>query len=317
MAHRGEALSFLKQDKLKSIDKNLYQGQDYLLLLTKEGPDEVMIRLPYYLAKFPEITEIINLGIAGGLSKILKLNDIIEIRTVYGHNHKPLFHSYTLNEEAKFDCITSYIRSNSEVIKEKLSHFAHTVDRELWAMAKVCKEYNLKLKSFKLISDMASNDVFCENIKEKAEIYSEQIYNFVHKNNILKAHKENQSLTIENLPFRASFTLKKRIEKLTQKSDFSQANQIINSSKNAQECILRLENKLNPLKPVIENHINKLKEPFENIGAKLEFDPKLEKKMATIKMDINSQENINHLNRVLTKFNYDQVNKLWSGDFDV
>ena len=188
LAHRGEAQTFIKELKAKALSEDLYEFSKGLIYISKEGPYEIMVKLGVMLKEF-NIKEIINLGIAGSLSTQLEVGEIYEIRCVYlEDNAKIQFQSYTLNPNASFDCITAHSRVLNNDHRIQLAPIADIVDRELWAIAKVAHNYKVNCKSFKLISDLAGDQTQCFDLKEKAKEYSDKLFEFYLKKEII--HKD-------------------------------------------------------------------------------------------------------------------------------
>ncbi len=179
MAHRGEAQQFISSLQLKAIDNRFYMSEELALLITGEGPFEVLTHLSYYFAKFG-ISEVINLGIAGALDDKLSLNQVYSVRTLYAYgNNEPRFHSYTSHDQhAVLDAITSENRVLSDEFALELSHYAHIVDREAWAMGKVCNEFKIPFYCYKLISDFAGAKTHCFDLKNQAKIFSQTMLDF-------------------------------------------------------------------------------------------------------------------------------------------
>lgn len=313
-AHFKEAESFIEAFSFKRENfNNLFKSGDRLLLITGEGPFESITLLPYLIAQY-DISKIINFGIVGALAKDFKIGEIVNVRTIYFYLSKPYFQSFTLDNESKVDCITSEDRVLETEYATKLSNFAHIVDRELWPMAKIANAHKIELSSFKLISDFANGEINCFDIQSMASDFSQKLLTY-YKNNFTNQTPEPNNEHV--LKFKASFSQKKRIEKLSNKLSYEQAHQIINQSKNANECIKSLEYKINPIEEKIENKIKFIQGPFEKIGANIYFDQKKENKNVKVTMNINSQKNIENLINVLSDFRYEQIDDFYNGNLDV
>lgn len=183
-AHRGEAEAFLKQGGFKSLPfsfKGLYEFEREMLLLTGEGIHSVIEKLPAVCAAFRQnISEIINLGIAGSLSDEIELGEIYAIRKILREgaapNSFPVFRS--ADDTAQTDCITAEQRVLEKSYAARLAPFAPVVDRELWGIASVCSRFNLPFRSYKLISDRAGEDAKTPDIKRRAAEYSARLYEY-------------------------------------------------------------------------------------------------------------------------------------------
>lgn len=314
IAHRGEAQAFTKG--LKAISPHFYQGDQYSVLISGEGVFEAS-KLGAYLHSF---SRVLNFGIAGALNKNLKLETIYPIRTHYLHlGHAPEFKSFTTNENNPFDCITSFERIHTNERALELGNFADIVDRESWLLAKICMDEEIPFESHKLISDYAGEQTNCFDIKDKALEYSEEL--FLYYQDLKSLSKKEDVKNTFNLP--GSFTQRKRlskiltalsfkkdlsVEELIEKYPFPTEKQELNS------YIENLNQKLNPIQAQIQRKIDSLQKPFDEIGAKIIFDPKLEKKKIRVQMEINDQKNIDNLSSLLSKTQFSDFEDLWNGD---
>jgi len=323
IAHRGEAQAFIKN--LTVVDKNFYIGDDYHLLITGEGILNVLTKLPYYIAKY-EIDFIINFGIAGSLSDKLHLDEIVEIRTNYGiDNESILYQSYTSEiNEGKFDIISTNSRVLNDEYAKKCRAFAHIVDREAWAIAKIANEYKLQYSIYKMISDLAGSETNCFDLKNKAQYFSESLYDFYLKQNQLD---DNQIDLMEEipLPFHASFTQRKKIESLIEKLKHKKIESIetilkdqkLSVKQKPQFIISYLENLINPINTKIHEQLKMTFLPLEKSGAIVQYDSKLDKKHFSLKMDINSQTNLDKLKQSLSEFSFESFENIMNGKLDV
>ncbi len=322
MAHKGEAKYFIKMMGFKSVDQVLYTTTDpaydnYLLLITGEGILNTLTRIPYYLAKY-EVKEIINFGTAGALTNHLTYKDVYPVKLVYGYNESLLFHSYpsSIPKKNALTCISSDKRVDTEDLKQILSYHAEIVDRELWAIAKVAKEYKIPYHCYKIISDYA-NERICDLVKEEALEYSKRLFTYF---NDLKIDYKTRSKEVYEFNFHCSFSNQKRIEKLLEKISIEDKNEVLEKAdhcNSAKEYITFLENHINPINQTIHKRLEQIQKPFSTIGAQLQFDPKLEKKHFHLKMQINDQKNLRQLSKALEQFDYQEIENLWNGHFDV
>ncbi len=183
-AHRGEAQVFLNYGRFCKTNgniKRLYENGQKLLLITGEGVALAAERLNEVCLVFQnQIDNVINYGIAAGLCSVCQKDHIYRIRTVHveatDDEKFPSVRSADLN--AEFDCITAKKRVLTPEYGQKLTAKAPIVDRELWGYATVCKTYGLPFYAYKLISDCIGEQVFLENIKNKATAYSRQLFEF-------------------------------------------------------------------------------------------------------------------------------------------
>ena len=182
-AHRGEAQAFLAAYSFKPVDfffDGLLKSEHYYLLVMGEGPHSASEKTISVLAKYSnEITHVFNLGVAGSLNQKIKMNDLIWVRTSYAHHAEKLeFKSYTTGAiKALNDCMTAYTRVLSFEEKNKLSHFANIVDRELWSVASAANLFKKPCLALKIISDemTESEGNICDFVKEKAPFFSEKL----------------------------------------------------------------------------------------------------------------------------------------------
>jgi hypothetical protein len=329
MAHRGEAQEFLKYFSMKQDSEysNLYSNSDLFLLISGEGPFEVLTKLPYVLGKF-EITSIVNIGIAGSLCQQVKKGEIYEIRTVYAFsNNKPRFESFTGKTDSLLDCITTEDRVLSTKFAMELAPFANIIDREAWAITKVAKEFRKPVTIYKLISDIAGDETSCFDLKERAKEFSASMLDY-----FLKKNFDKETPTIDekriSFPFHISFTQKKRAEKLFNKlstvsEDLFTEFLNLDSTHDLQRkeipnsFISFLENKINPINQVIEEKFNCELKSIRDCGAKVIYDKKLDSKKVAIHFEINSQANIEKMKLALSNTKFENIEKIWKGNFNV
>lgn len=315
-AHYKEAVSFIENlSYTKDTYPNLFKNDSSYLYICGEGYLDLLLHLPTIIDS-NNITEVINFGVAGALEE-LELDKVYSVRTAYAHGEKPFFHSYTLDEQG-FDCITHESRVLENTTATKLSNFASMVDRELWGIAKVCKLKKIPLKSYKLISDIAGDSTKCFDVQNLAKEYSDKLYEFYKS---IEPSNNIQTPEAFDLPFHASFTQTKQVEKLSKKLNLNFPDLLSEiSNKNittANSLIIFLKERINPLEASIQTKIDSIEAPFKEIGAKLHFDHKKECKKVNLTMEINSQSNIDNLRKALEKFDYKEVEDFYNGNLDV
>ena len=206
-AHHGEARAFMVNAKRQvlGIVEDLYHTDVGYILITGEGLYNSLQALTATLSLKNEICNVINFGVAGSLSDDLNINEIIEVRTIYASADEGFeFKSFTLNENAKFDCISAYKRINSEKDSQPLRVIASIVDRELWAIAKVCHDFSRPLRSFKIISDFASDGSSCLRVKEQAESFSQKLFEHYSALELPMKHSNIEQSLLNNLYFTVS-----------------------------------------------------------------------------------------------------------------
>lgn len=175
-AHYAEAKSVIEYFSLHR-DANqdwIFTHSDFILILTGEGPHASLARVSFILGKFNEISEIINFGIAGSLHHELKVGEIYSIRHVFAYFDSPLYHSYRLQNDG-FDLVTTQDRILKTDQLPPLKTMAKIIDRELWGIAKASYDFDIPLRAFKFISDIAGTLGACELVKEKAPHISDQL----------------------------------------------------------------------------------------------------------------------------------------------
>ncbi len=190
-AHRPEAGYFIESDHwLPSPDLPFpllkHKASDTALLITGEGIEKSILATSSVLSCEKNITSAINLGVAGHLqdsSEKLQREEIYPIRTVYAEtsNARLQSKSFTLqvsgdSQIPSQDCLSVCQRVLDDKKAQSLSHFSPIVDRELWGIAMVCNKFQVPLRSYKLISDIAGQQTQCLDIRNQAQRYSRLLY---------------------------------------------------------------------------------------------------------------------------------------------
>jgi len=179
-AHRGEAQYFLKFDSFQPINfqfEGLFKNENNYLLLTSEGLESTEHRMKAVMKNIDiELSEVINLGIAGALTDDIELESVHHVNRV---NKEDETKSYQIQDKKSgLDCISSINRVQDINYKNKLLTEAQIVDRELWAIADICSRYKLPISSIKLISDYAGHSNDTKQIIQKAKEYSKKLYDY-------------------------------------------------------------------------------------------------------------------------------------------
>lgn len=336
-AHRGEAKAFLEFFDLKHSNDDyfdLYLSDDFALLILGEGIQAATESLSAVLSKYSgKIHEVINFGIAGALDKSLEVEEIYEIRTVYAEKtkNKMEFKSFSAkSEKSLIDIVTAEERVLSNEHSNKLRPFAHIVDRELWAIASVCKRFRKDFKAFKLISDFASDDVNCFDISLKADKYSEKLYAFYVKEfDKKKAYKNFLELIIPD-EFYVTLSQKRQLmllfEKLNQKySKNSQhyfqsesVQKIISDTKipkqRTSKLIQFLQNELNPINTLIQNELQALSYELNRTETNISFSNQLEDDSFKLHVNINGPEHFERFKKAVNNFDYEKLIKVLNGE---
>ena len=202
-AHRGEAQAFFNEWELLPVSfffTGLFKNKDHYLLITGEGPKEASEKTVAVLAAFKsEISEVINIGIAGSLNSKLRVGDCVWIRSSYAQNAKACeFKSYTTNNHNNIDCITAYSRITTSEDKKFLSSFADIVDRELWAIASASHLFKIELSALKLISDESDSVDICPltNAGVQASFDPELEQDFIQLSIAIRSTKDQKKLIL-------------------------------------------------------------------------------------------------------------------------
>lgn len=206
-AHRGECISFLDRLALRPLALSFaeaWQGDGVFILLTGEGIEQASRRVASFSARYEdELTEVINLGIAGGLSSDVQIDTIYPVRTVYGQKTtdrieyqsystpkwseiagKHSLHGYERNigKETAVDCVSARERVLSAEGGKFLAHFADLVDRELWGIAAAVSLFRgITLHAYKLVSETEFEQEICQRARADRERYSSELYRFWEK----------------------------------------------------------------------------------------------------------------------------------------
>ena len=109
-------------------------------------------------------TQVINYGTAGSLKK--EISGLIECKTFVQHDMDARGLLDFKLGETPFDRISNIILSNEgyicatgdRFVKNKLEINCDIVDMEAYALAKICKLYEIEFKCFKYISDYANDE---------------------------------------------------------------------------------------------------------------------------------------------------------------
>ena len=194
-AHRPEAKAFLNYfNTLKAhpSQKNLYTNEKLKIsiLITGEGFLSSALTLTRALTLMPDILEVINMGVAGALTSVFEVGDIVQAKTAYlGKNagtKSMEFKSFPLSclksDIACYDIVTTEQRLLSANEKKYYSHFGEIVDREAWGLAQAAQMQHTSFSSIKIISDTLENEEFCQLVKESADKFSSDLLNFFMEN---------------------------------------------------------------------------------------------------------------------------------------
>ena len=346
-AHRGEAQAFFNEWEFLPVNfyfTGLFKNKDHFLLITGEGPKDASEKTVAVLAAFKsEISEVINIGIAGSLTSKLKVGDHVWVRSCYAQKAKASeFKSYTTKNHSNIDCITAYSRVSSPEERKILSNFADIVDRELWSIASACHLFKIELNALKLISDESDSVDVCQLVKDEAPALSKKLF-IEYQNHLLKktantpielvSAKSNTILdyilTHPKLYFTTSqnrklmtllrgLSLKKvlndeEIKTFTNNLIESSAHE--KTSKELSKILLTLlSEKLNPLNTEIKSKIAEILAPLTSAGAQANFDPELEQDYIQLNYQIRSTKDQKKLILALEQFNYQKIKNIFKGN---
>lgn len=330
MAHLGEAQSVIENFGLARLTPHLFKGDDLICLITGEGPFEASTATASILGKY-QISEVINIGIAGAISDDLKVEDFCPIRSIYlVIDGKPQFKSFKCGDMG-YDCISSFDRILDEKAAQVLSGVGHIVDREAWGVAHACKHHQVPFRAFKLISDKAGTLNACEVVKGEATEWSQKILG--HLNKILHLQETpSASTSLEGFYF--TFSSRHRFEdllnKLSLRSNQTTADTLntlpldelrelkISPKDKAKKLMTLLEEKLDPLKAKLQRSLSDWKGPFEDKNIQIMTDPNLEETSVKIVLEIENNQQLAERITAIKQLDLSFYQKLRNGDlFDV
>jgi nucleoside phosphorylase len=345
-AHRGEAQAFFNEWELLPVDfffTGLFKNNTTYLLITGEGPKDASEKTIAVLSSFKnEITEIINIGIAGSLTPKLLIGDICWVRSSYAQNaERSEFKSYTTQNHTNIDCITAFSRITSIEDRKKLSAFADIVDRELWSIASAGHLFKIETSALKLISDDFESIDMCKLVKEEAPALSKNLFHEYQKYEaklasarpiVLTTHKDSIENYFLNHPkfyfttsqarklstvlrglFLKSIVNENELKKIAANIIESNANE--KTSKELSKIFLNeLGEKLNPLNTKIKEKIYQSIKPLIESGATVTFDPELEQEYIQIHYQLRNTKDQKRLMLALEQFSYQKIKDIFKGD---
>ncbi|MBK27154.1 MAG: hypothetical protein CME70_24335 [Halobacteriovorax sp.] len=318
-AHRGEARAFLSKFHFQSMSflEGLYSCADHFLLITGEGPWNAGPKLALVLGKLgDEISEVINLGLAGALRESIEVGQIYKIRTVYlEQNSGTEFSSHTLQEKGA-DLITCHSRVLEPSLADQLDNFAPLVDRELWSLATVCSKSGHKLKAYKLISDKVGETEICQRVKERADEFSRELLNFyVNLEQTVETKTVEKdwdgfyfttSLRNQREKLLHSLTIKHgTLEKVLEKLELSSIlNEEVTPKKKASILIEKMKSLLNPVQKELQDSLQELSSDLIGAGAQVKFSSDFERPHFHLSAYIERQEDLVSLIKAMEEFEY-------------
>jgi nucleoside phosphorylase len=326
MAHPGEAQGVIETFQLKKHQSDVWIGEDFVLLITGEGPFEAATRTALEISRH-SLSHILNIGIAGTISEKVKVGDIVEVRSVYlVQELRPTFKSFELSPRGH-DCLTSFERILDPEKATLLRGLGSLVDRELWGVAMAAKTAGLPVSSWKIISDDAGSLKACELVKEMAQELSDKIAR--------KLSEKSGGTKLSLLPpgFHMTFTMRHRLETLLTKLSLKQGIcreeyfkklplenfllQEVPPKERGKLLLEYLEQKIDPFRSVVNEVTTSLKKKFEEEGVKITFDPTLESHQVIISFEAQDDETIRQKALALKKLSLAPLEKLMKGSFHV
>lgn len=358
-AHPGEAQSFLNRYSFHSTNEGalaniLYHGKEVDLLLTGEGPLEALSKVSI-AASLKKYDEIINFGLCAGLRENITIGEIYQIRSVFAHTgHSPIFQSFTLEgadtKNRSIDITTSFERILDQDKAQELSVFSPLVDREAYGVAKASALLSTRCSIYKIVSDLPHESSkkanLCEDIKEKASIYSEKLYLF-YKNNL--THKsydlKNEVSPIDkyyndlvahphlHFTFSMSKRLKKQLHSLELKSKHGQLQRpleniietnlykttliekSLKSKERANFLLDSFSEELAPFKSKIDKELKLFFEDLEKKNIQIKLDKNYEREGFGLNFWIQSEQDKQKLLSSLEKIKLSELTSLQRGIF--
>jgi hypothetical protein len=352
-AHHNEAQIFIKNDSFKKFPElcteqyNVYSSGSDFLAVIGEGITNTLVHLSIIFTHFKNnnivITKAINMGVAGAIDSTLLLDSVYKVSQSYGEDEFKSFQtSHQLDRDA-LECLTTKKRIfNLKELGAQI-HLASLVDRELWAIGFVCRSQNVKLTSYKVVSDFLGSDTekLCETIHLQAENFSQKLYEFyknqflevisVQKNQQDSLCSEESLKTLIKRGFYMGQTQKRTYKKLynSLSSQFQNNSQIFEKLEVEQLLLLKkrpkelsslllknMERLLNPLKDHIEMAVTDCLGPLQKGGWKITSDPQREEKQIEIKAKINDIKDYYKLSSSLKNFSLSNWNSIFDGNWD-
>jgi hypothetical protein len=351
-AHRAEASAFLSKDFKPFLElpfEGIYTNKKSFILITGEGCGKAREKLSSLLAlTYKKIDSITNLGIAGliGEKGNIPLHSIVGVRSCYReYNGSMEFKSFSADNKflhkPVIDCISTSKRILSSDEKNNLSPFADLVDRELWGIGSAARLYKIPFSSYKLISDIVSDEnskeEFCQMIKGMSKLYSQKLYEFYFSHNSVDFHNWDNNKTIEESPLfqnkilywttsqksRYNQLLKKIILKGLSEEELIDKclmplKEITCSQKEKTNLFLKeIEGLLNPFKKKMEEELNLIKADLENTSCRLQFHKHLENGRMILTAELETATHFKNLAKSLESFPVEKVQQLLSGEVNV
>jgi nucleoside phosphorylase len=216
-AHKAEAQAFMAGSE--RLSDSHYSGPSFDICLSGEGRQNVSEVLSAQLSRV-SYSKVINLGCVASLTDRYKVMEITEVAVVYQHIHQKAFEYRSFNLDGAFSdsssfpaiCISLQERLKADqAMKEYLSFFADVADRELWAVASVCKRHQIPLAAVKIVSDDTSQS--CQSVRDRAQELSLRLYEYLHASTLLET-QAIETDPLKDFPFYATLSQKQRLKRL-------------------------------------------------------------------------------------------------------
>lgn len=339
-AHKNEANSFLQHFSMSLIPghQTLWKQDNLLVLITGEGHFESLHQMTKTLSTFPEIEDVINIGVAGALTDKFKTMDIIHGRTCYFHDgHEPVFKSFPChknNHVEPHDILTTSKRILDNGEKKKLSPFAHIVDRESWSIGYACSKDKKPFHVVKIISDDLSQEdgvEICEIVKEKAQEFSESLLKYylenIHAQDMASQDdkKDLPLLDIVHSPdFYFTTSMKRlfvsylrkaeKLELLEKPLDLEFIVQsIVKPKDRAQYLIESLIERINPARKEITSNLDSLCSPLKKSGWVVKYDNNIEEDWISVSGKVKNNKELFKLSNTLKDFPLEEWQEIFEG----
>lgn len=326
MAHLGEAQGVIDSFNLKKTSEGVYQNEQFVLVLTGEGPFEAATKTALALSAY-NITKVLNLGIAGTLDNQFKKGEIHPVRSIYlVQNLIPQFKTFQSFDKG-LDCITSFERILDPDKAQFLKGIGTLVDREAWGVAFACKTKGVPFESYKLISDVAGTQNACEVIKGEAEEFAGLIKGFLKEKLQIKTKEFNlpgfyftftSTHQFHDLINKLSIKLELNQEQILEEIPLKDLRELEITPKERTKKLLQiLDKKLDPVKSSLEQKKSDWMKTFEKSGIKVQTDPQWENPSVTFSFEATSDESLKEKIAALEKVSMTPFLKLMNGEFHV
>lgn len=228
-AHSAEAQAFFdriptkkKRDCPVELYESVQEEAQIDFLITGEGHYNASESISVYCSmQIGNILRVINLGVCGAVQKdVVYRGSVFSIRTSYAYGvNEPEYESYSLlnPDEQGIDCISSLVRVLDVDLAEQLGYVAPLVDRELWYVARVCKNYQIPMRSYKCVLDIPidGEKISQQQIFKAIPDHSESLYQFYKKDSVKDCEEQKANwVDLLGMNFYVTFAQAKELEKL-------------------------------------------------------------------------------------------------------